>query len=62
MGTITSFIQTWDGEKVTLEQKDIVEVLKAQSTENQDRIELSKAIQIMEDTPKIKITLPSNLI
>ncbi|WP_413835483.1 hypothetical protein [Desulfobacula sp.] len=31
MGTITSFIQTWDGEKVTLEQKDIVEALKAQN-------------------------------
>jgi hypothetical protein len=57
-----AYIQTRNGEQVTLEQKNIVEALKAQSTENQDRIELSKAIQIMEDTPEIKITLPSNVI
>ncbi len=57
-----AYIQTRNGEQVTLEQKDIVDALKAQSAENKDRIELSKAIQVMEDTPAIKITLPSNVI
>ncbi len=56
-----AYIQTQDGGQVTLEQKEIVEALKAQSTENPDRIELSKAIHVMEDTPEIKITLPSEV-
>lgn len=50
-----AYIQTLNGKQFTLEQKEIVESLNAQSTENPDRIEMSNAIQIMEKTPKIKI-------
>jgi len=55
-----AYIQTKNGKQFTLEQKEIVENLNAQSLENPDRIELSKAIQLMESTPEIKITLPDN--
>ena len=41
-----------------LEQNEIVEALDAQSFVNPDRIELSKALQVMESAPEIKITLP----
>ena len=41
-----------------LEHNEIVKALNAQSFVNPDQIELSKAIQVMESTPKIKITLP----
>ncbi len=57
-----AYVQTVNGEQVILEQKEIVAALKAQSTENLDRIEMSKAIQIMEETPEIKITPPSGII
>jgi hypothetical protein len=53
-----AYIQTQDEKQITLEQKEIVEALNAQSFVNPDRIELSKAIQVMESTPEIKITLP----
>jgi hypothetical protein len=53
-----AYIQTQDEKQITLEQKEIVEALNAQSLVNPDRIELSKAIQVMENTPEIKITLP----
>ncbi len=55
-----AYIQTQNGKQFTLEQKEIVEALNAQSIENPDRIELSNAIQIMEKTPEIKIILPTN--
>ncbi len=55
-----AYIQTLDGKQYTLEQKEIVEALNAQSTENPDRIEMSNAIKIMEETPEIKIVLPNN--
>ncbi|MGB5987432.1 MAG: hypothetical protein WBG37_19155 [Desulfobacterales bacterium] len=55
-----AYIQTRDNRQFTLEQKEIVEALNAQSDENPDRIELSKAIQVMERTPKIKIALPAS--
>ncbi len=54
-----AYIQTLDGKQFTLEQEEIVAALNAQSTKNPDRIELSKAIQIMEKTPEIKIALPA---
>jgi len=57
-----AYIQTQDGQQVTLEQKEIVRALKAQTTENPDRIELSKAIGLMENTPEIKIKMPSDVI
>lgn len=55
-----AFIQTRNGNQHILEQKEIVKALNAQSFKNPDRIELSKAIQIMEGTPEIKITLPAS--
>jgi hypothetical protein len=53
-----AYIQTKNDKQFTREQKEIVEDLHAQSAENPDRIELSKAIQVMESTPEIKITMP----
>lgn len=53
-----AYIQTDNDKQFTREQKEIVEDLNAQSAENPDRIELSKAIQVMESTPEIKITMP----
>lgn len=53
-----TYIQTRDGDQRILEQKESVAALMAQSTENKDRIELTKAIQIMEKTPAIKINFP----
>ena len=54
-----AYIQTLDGKQFTLEQKELVEALNAQSTKNPDRIKLSKAIKIMEETPEIKIIVPT---
>ncbi len=54
-----AYIQTRNGDQHTLEQKEIVKALNAQSIENKDRIELSKEIHLMEKTPEIKIALPS---
>ncbi len=56
-----AYIQTRDEKQFILEQTEIVEALNAQSVVNPDRIELSKAIQVMESSPEIKITLPVNL-
>jgi hypothetical protein len=53
-----AYIQTQDEKQIILEQKEIVEALNAQSLANPDRIELSKAIQVMESTPEIRISLP----
>ncbi|MCP4020958.1 MAG: hypothetical protein GY729_03875 [Desulfobacteraceae bacterium] len=55
-----AYVQTRDGKQFILEQKEIVEALKAQSSVNPERIELSKAIQIMEKTSEIKIAFPSS--
>jgi hypothetical protein len=55
-----AYIQTQDKKQFILEQKEIMEALNAQSFVNPDRIELSKAIQVMESTPEIKITMPSS--
>ena len=55
-----AYIQTRGGQQFTLEQKELMEALLAQSAVNPDRIELSNAIHIMEETPEIRITLPAN--
>jgi hypothetical protein len=55
-----AYIQTRGGKQFTLEQKELMEVLLAQSSANPDRIELSNAIHIMEKTPEIRIHLPAN--
>lgn len=43
-----AYIQTRDGRQFSLEQKELAEALNSQSTVNPERIELSKAIHIME--------------
>jgi len=48
-------IQGVDGEHRTLEQAEIVALLKEQSTENPDQINLEDAIQEMEKVKEIKI-------
>ncbi len=55
-----AYIQTQGGKHVTLEQEELMEALLAQSSTNSDRIELSNAIHIMEETPEIRINLPAN--
>ena len=55
-----AYIQTRDEKQLTLEQIEIAEALNAQSFVNPDRIELSKAIQVMESTPEIKIAIPAS--
>jgi len=55
-----AYIQTRKGKQFTLEQEELMEALLGQSTANPDRIELSNAIHIMEETPEIRINLPAN--
>jgi len=55
-----AYIQTRGGKQFTLEQEELIEALLAQSSTNPDRIELSNAIHIMEETPEIRIHLPAN--
>jgi hypothetical protein len=52
-----AYIQTRDGQAFLLEQEELLESLLSQSTDNPDRIELSKAIRAMEDTPEVKIKI-----
>ncbi len=52
-----AYIQTRDGRTFLLEQEELVETLFSQSIENPDKIEMSRAIQAMEDTPEIIIAL-----
>ena len=40
-----------------MEQEELVAALFEQRVENPDKIEMSKAIQVMEETPEIKIEL-----
>jgi len=50
-------IQTRDGQTVLLEQEELLEALLSQGTDNPDRIEMSKAIAVMENTPEVKIEI-----
>jgi len=52
-----AYIQTRGGRTFLLEQEELVETLLSQSIENPDKIEMSRAIQAMEDTPEIIIAL-----
>lgn len=52
-----AYIQTLDGKRFLLEQEALAAALLAQSAENPDKIEMSKAIQAMEGTPEVKIKL-----
>lgn len=50
-----AYVQTRDGQAFLLEQKALLDALRSQSVENPDRIELSRAIRVMEETPEVKI-------
>jgi len=50
-----AYIQTRDGQAFLLEQSELLEALLSQSKKNPDRIEMSRAIGVMENTPEIRI-------
>ena len=52
-----AYVQTRDGETFLLEQEELLEALLSQSTDNPDRIEMSKAIGVMENTPEVRIEI-----
>ncbi len=52
-----AYIQTRGGRTFLLDQEDVVETLLSQSIEYPVQIEMSRAIQAMEDTPEIIIAL-----
>ncbi|MET0047378.1 MAG: hypothetical protein ABW066_06320 [Sedimenticola sp.] len=51
-----AYIQTMDGKQFTLEQEELTDALKAQSTDNPDKINLEEAIEVMEKTKEVIIT------
>ena len=55
-----AYIQTRQGKQMIFEQRQISEALSSQSSSNPERIELSKAIRIMEETPGIDINFPGD--
>ena len=52
-----AYVQTRGGKVFLLEQEELLEALLSQSTDNPDRIEMSKAIRAMEETPEVKIEI-----
>ena len=52
-----AYVQTRDGQSFLLEQEDLLAALRSQSTDNPDKIEMSRAIHVMEDTPAVKIEI-----
>lgn len=48
------YVQTPDGEHEIIEQHRVVEILKQQSTENPDQIDLDEVINMMERTKEVK--------
>ncbi|MDX2448721.1 MAG: hypothetical protein QNK29_16135 [Desulfobacterales bacterium] len=52
-----AYVQTRDGKTFLLEQEELLESLLSQSTDNPDRIEMSKAIGVMESTPEVRIEI-----
>ena len=50
-----AYVQTRDGRAFLLEQSELSDALLAQSTTNPDKIEMSRAIGVMENTPEIRI-------
>ncbi|MDH5191285.1 MAG: hypothetical protein OEW89_08540 [Gammaproteobacteria bacterium] len=53
-----AYIQQEDGSHMILEQKELMQRLNEQSTENLDQINLEDAIHIMEDATEVKIPFP----
>lgn len=52
-----AYIQECDGSYLTLEQRDLVQALEQQSTDNPDQIDLETAIQTMSEVEEIKVEL-----
>jgi hypothetical protein len=52
-----AYVQTRGGKAFLLEQEELLEALLSQSTDNPDRIEMSKAIGVMENTPEVRIEI-----
>ncbi len=52
-----AYLQDRNGSNSTLEQRELVEALEQQSTDNPDQIDLEAAIQIMAEAEEIKIEL-----
>ena len=52
-----AYVQTRGGKAFLLEQEELLESLLSQSTDNPDRIEMSKAIGVMENTPEVRIKI-----
>lgn len=50
-----AYIQERDGTYTTLEQREVMETLERQSTDNPDKIDLEAAIQIMGQAEEVKI-------
>jgi hypothetical protein len=50
-----AFIQTRDGRQVLLEQNELYDALRSQSTNNPDQIDLERAIRTMMATPRLKV-------
>ena len=50
-----AFLQNEDGSHETWEQEELFNKLKQQSTNNDDQIDLEKAIEIMESHQEIKL-------
>ncbi|MCK5394817.1 MAG: hypothetical protein KAJ32_02440, partial [Gammaproteobacteria bacterium] len=48
-----AYIQNENGEGYTLEQEELSDILKKQSTENPHKIDLTKAIHQMESEPEV---------
>ncbi len=45
------------GQSFLLEQEELLAALRSQSTDNPDKIEMSRTIHVMEDTPAVKIEI-----
>ena len=52
-----AYVQLRDGQSFLLEQEELLAALRSQSTDNPDKIEMSRAIHVMEDTPAVKIEI-----
>lgn len=50
-----AFVQSSDGQRFTLEQDELYEILSQQSDENPDQINMDEAIRIMENVEEVKI-------
>jgi hypothetical protein len=50
-----AYVQDRDGYYYTLEQQELVQLLKQQSTDNPDQISLDNAIQLMADAEEVKV-------